>query len=118
VRWLACLVAFLSLAQLLTALALLGPHSDVRGQPVTSVVVILAALAGLALARALWRRRADLGSGLALWGTGVGAWALGLTLTISSPDERREAVPALAFGLAVWAMFIWTSARRLRPGGR
>lgn len=110
-RWLACLVAFVSLGQLLTALALLGPHSDVPGQPVTSVSVILAALGGFALARALWRQRANLGWVVALWGTGVGAWALGLTLTVASPSERREAVPALAVGLAVWAVFIWAAAR-------
>ena len=112
-RWLACLVAFFSLGQLLTALALLGPHSDVPGQPFTSVFVMLAALGGLALARALWRQRANLGRGLALWGMGLGAWALGLTLTVASPSERREAVPALALGLAVWAVFIWAAARRL-----
>lgn len=112
-RWLACLVACFSLGQLLTALALLGPHSDVPGQPVTSVFVILAALGGLALARALWRQRANPGWVLALWGTGVGAWALGLTLIVASPNERREAVPALAVGLAVWAVFIWAAARRV-----
>jgi len=114
VRWLACLVACVSLAQLLTAVALLGPHSDVPGQPATSGFVILAALAGFALARGLWRRRPNLGWALASWGTGAGAWVLGLTLTVSSPSERREAVPALALGLAVWAVFIWAAARRVR----
>ena len=113
-RWLACLAACVSLVQLLTAVAFLGPHTDVPGQPATSGFVILAAVAGLALSRALWRRRTDLGWALALWGTGVGAWVLGLTLTISSPSERREAVPALAVGLAVWAVFIWAAARRVR----
>ena len=113
-RGLACLVAFFSLCQLLTALAFLGPHSDVPGQPVTSMFVMLVALGGLVLARAMWRQRADLGPGLALWGTGMGAWALGLTLTVASPDERREAVPALAVGLAVWAVFLWAAVRRIR----
>lgn len=104
-RLLALLVALLSLVVLLAALVLAGPHSDVPGQPVTSLLAALAALTGGgALTRALWRRRRGAAWGLPLWAAGVGAAVAGVALTIASPSERAEAGPALLAGLGGWAL--------------
>jgi hypothetical protein len=112
-RLLAVFVGLLSLGQLLIALAFLGPHSDVPGQPVPSFVVIAAALWGFGLARAIWRRRAGTARGLAIWGVGVALCVVGLVLVVPSPSERRAAWRALAVGLSLWAALVALAAQRL-----
>ena len=104
-RLLACFVALLTLVTVLALLALAGPHSDVPGQPTTSLVAALLALGGGgALARALWRRGPGAAWGLPLWAASLAVVVLGLAYYIASPAERVEARPALLLGLTTWAL--------------
>jgi hypothetical protein len=115
VRALAVFVGWLSLGQLLSALVLLGPHSDVPGRPASNGLVLALALAGFALARALWRRRPSAARALPLWAAGVALWAVGLALSVASPAEwRAEVGPALATALPVWAVGAWLATRYVR----
>ena len=102
-RSLAFVVGLLSFGQCASAVLFAGPHSDVPGQPWTSIGIVLAAVAGFALARALWTRRPRAGRGVPAWGAGVALWVVGLTWTLASADEWRAARPALALGLVLWA---------------
>ena len=111
-RFLAVFVAFASLGQLLVALAMIGPHSDVPS--VASILIVGAAFAGFALARALWRRHARAARGLPAWGFGIALTVVGLVLTISSPTERSEAWPALGLGFALWAGVIGLATGHLK----
>jgi hypothetical protein len=116
VRAIALLVGSVSLVQLLSGLLFLGPHSDMPGRPVSNAVLLGAALGGLALAWALWRRRARAAArGLPLWAAGVAIWVVGLALVIASPVEwREEAVPTLAVALPIWVGCAWLIIRYVR----
>ena len=106
-RSLALLVAVITLVQLAASFILVGPHSDMPGQPFTSLLVVVVVLAGFVLAGALWRRRAAAATWLPVWGAALLAFALVLMLVISSPTERAEAWPAFAVGAPVWAFVVW-----------
>ena len=110
-RLLAMLVGLLSLGELLFAFVLDLPHSDVR--PVASLLVVGAAVAGFALARALWRRRAGVARRLVAWGAGVAICVVVLVVVVASPTERRDAWPAVGAGLALWAVLIGLATRNL-----
>lgn len=115
VRLLSLVVALLSFVMVLAALLLAGPHSDIPGQPTTSIVVALVVIiAAGALVRALWRRRPGAAWGLPLWAGGVAIVVLGLTATIASPAEWPEARPALAVGLALWGLIALLARRYVR----
>ena len=114
-RLLSLFVGLLSLVMVLAALLLAGPHTDIPGQPTTSIVATLAVIiAGGALARALWRRRPGAAWGLPLWAGGVAIVVLGLTATIASPAEWVEARPALVVGLALWMLVVLLATRYVR----
>ena len=115
VRLLSLVVGLLSFVIVLAALLLAGPHTDIPGQPTTSIVATLVVIiAGGALVRALWRRRPGAAWGLPLWAGGVAIVVLGLTATIASPAEWVEAWPALAVGLALWGLIALLATRYVR----
>ena len=114
VRSLALLIAWFSFGQCGVALALAGPHSDVPGQPWTSYAVMLVALAGLLLARAVWRRRPQAGRWLVWWGIWTATWVVAVVWIISSSTERRDALLPLAVGLPVWGLAMRAAARYVR----
>jgi hypothetical protein len=114
-RLLSLLVGFFSFSVALTALLLSGPHSDIPGQPPTSIILALVAInGGGALARALWRRRPGAAWGLPLWAGGVALVLLGLTAAIASPAEQVQARPALLVGLALWTLLTLLATRYVR----
>ena len=114
VRSLALLIACFSFGQCGVALVLAGPHSDVPGQPWTSYAVVLVALAGFGLARAIWRRRAQAGRWLVWWAIWTATWVVGVILIISSAAERRDALLPLAVGLPLWGLAMRAAARYVR----
>lgn len=113
-RLLALLVALLSLGQCASGVVLLGPHSDLPGQPWSGLAIVGMAVAGLALAVALWRRRAVASVGVPVWGAGVVLWAGCLVLVVASAAERRDALVALAVGGCAWGVVMWGAARAVR----
>ena len=110
-RSLAFLIVLFSFGQCGVALVFAGPHSDVPAQPWTSYAVMLTALAGFGLARAVWRRRPRTGRWLVWWAVWTAAWVVGLVLIISSPSERRDALLPLAVGLSLWGLAMRAAAR-------
>lgn len=113
-RSLALAVALVTLLQLVASFILVGPHSDMPGQPYSSVAVVALVLGGFVLAGALWRRRPAAARWLPAWGVGLLAFALAIMLVMSSPTERREAWPAFAVATPLWAVVVWQLARWVR----
>ena len=110
-RLLAMLVGLLSLGELLFAFVLALPHSDVP--PVASLLAVGAAVAGFALARALWRPGGCRGRNRGLGGRDWLICVVVLVVVVASPTERRDAWPAVGAGFALRVVLIGLATRNL-----